>query len=168
MSRLRLYEMHGVVFTGEAENEAIGRCPFTDREDKFYVNKLTGLWDSKTLEKGGNPSTFLKLIANQYHKALTLARRRDLAIDRNLSSDTFRGWNLGWTGRQYTIPIRNANGTVTDVRLYKPRSRVISTATAETGLLGAERLKDNPPATVYICEGEWDAIALQWAFKETA
>jgi len=166
MSRLRLYETHGVVFSGETGNEAYGRCPFTNKDDKFYVNKISGLWDSKTLGRGGNPAAFLEMMQAQYRKELTVKRLQRLAADRKLPLSAFKPWNLGWSGRAYTLPVIDAGGTYTDIRMYAPNPKkkmpVYSTANAKTGIFGAHRLPQKPNDPVYLCEGEWDAIAWRW------
>jgi hypothetical protein len=166
MSRLRLYETHGVIFSGETGNEAYGRCPFTDKEDKFYVNKISGMWDSKTLGRGGNPAQFLEMIHAEYRKALTVKRLQKLATDRQLPLSAFKPWNVGWTGRAFALPVIDAGGTYTDIRMYAPNPKkkmpVYSTATAHTGVFGAHRLSQKPNDPVYLCEGEWDAIAWRW------
>lgn len=54
---------------------------------------------------------------------------------------------------------------MTDIRLWTPGKRMISTPGCRTGLFGADLLPSNPTATVYLCEGEWDAIALRWLMK---
>lgn len=173
MSRLRLYEAHGVVFTGDAGTEKIGRCPFTDRDDKFYVNKITGLWDSKTLGEGGNQGQFLERVSKIYQKNLTTKKLMALVADRThkesgiaIPSDVFRRWGVGWTGTHYSIPIRDAGGTMVDIRLYKLGQRVMSTAGAQLGLMGAEHLRGHPNEDVYVCEGEWDAMAMDWALQQ--
>lgn len=166
MSRLRLYETHGVVFSGETGNEAYGRCPFTDKEDKFYVNKISGMWDSKTLGRGGNPAQFLEMIHAEYRKALTVKRLQKLVSDRQLPLAAFKPWNIGWTGRAFALPVIDAGGTYTDIRMYAPNPKkkmpVYSTANAHTGVFGAHRLSQKPNDPVYLCEGEWDAIAWRW------
>ena len=48
MKKLRVFETHGVIFSGTRGEEHYGLCPFTGKEDKFYVNETTLLWDSKT------------------------------------------------------------------------------------------------------------------------
>lgn len=166
MNPLRIFETHGVIFTGETETQKYGRCPFSGKDDKFYVNTHTWLWDSKTAGVSGNVHTFLQLIAKHCRTKLTTDRVAALAADRQLPVEAFRDWGVGWTGKDYSLPVKTLSGAYTDIRLYRPGGRMISTAGAETGLLGCEQLKMAPAAPVYICEGEWDAIALRWLLRK--
>lgn len=165
VSKLKLFEAHGVEFSGVRENEAYGTCPFTGKREKFYVNQTTWLWDSKTAGLSGNIPQFLEAISKEYEKAITPALRRTLAEDRELPENAFNGWQIGWNGSAYTVPVRDVSGHVSDIRLFKIGKRTMATPGASLGLLGAERLNVDLSAPVYICEGEWDAIALRWLLK---
>ena len=59
MKKFRVFETHGVIFNSIRGDEHYGLCPFTGKEDKFYVNEKTMLWDSKTAGIGGNITKFL-------------------------------------------------------------------------------------------------------------
>lgn len=165
LKRLRIFETHGVDFTGESGDQSFGYCPFSGKPDKFYVNQRTLLWDSKTAHVSGNVHDFLRLTAERYAAALTPELVQRLATDRRLPVEAFDDWGLGWTGRAYTIPVRNVRGKVVDIRMYALGGPVKSTASASVGLLGSERLATAPAAPVYLCEGEWDAIALRWLLR---
>lgn len=166
MSRQRLFEAHGVRFTGSSGDQLIGYCPFSDRDDKFYVNQKTWLWDSKTANVSGNIARFLELTHQRYRRALTTELLTTLATDRGLPSAAFRPWRLGWTGRAYALAVRDPDGTVVDIRTWRPGGRMLSTPTVSVGLWNAEHLNDDPAARVYLCEGEWDAIALRWLMDQ--
>lgn len=166
ISKLKLFEAHGVVFNGVAGDEAYGRCPFTGKDDKFYVNQHTWLWDSKTAGISGNIPQFLDAISRDYEKHITPAQRRALCQDRGLPEEAFRRWRIGWNGAAYTIPIQDASGNVSDIRLYKIGKRAMATPGATLGLMGAEQLHTDMALPVYVCEGEWDTIALRWLLKK--
>jgi hypothetical protein len=161
--KLSIFEAHGVSLTGESGNQLIGYCPFSGKDDKFYINRESLLWDSKTAGLSGNVSDFLRLTAERYTRALTPMLRAALAADRSLPPAAFDGWGLGWTGRAYSIPVRDARAKVVDIRTYTiGGGKVYSTKAASVGLLGAEHLAAHPAWPVYVCEGEWDTIALRW------
>lgn len=168
MSKRRIFETHGVTFTGESGDQLIGNCPFSLKENKFYVNANNWMWDSKTTGLSGNLQKFMFLIAQQYRAALTPKLLQALADDRKLPIEAFQAtnWDIGWDGRNYTIPVRDAKGNIVDIRQYRFGGRVISTAGAHTGMLGIERLKFGTDLPVYICEGEWDTIAVTWMLKQ--
>lgn len=162
MSKRRIFETHGVTFSGENGDQLIGYCPFSDRDNKFYVNQRTWLWDSKTAGLSGNIASFLKLTMARYRKGMTPARLTALARNRQLPEEAFKTLHLGFTGTQYAIPIADNTGALVDIRLYRLNGKVISTAGVNVGLFGAHQLAFAPDIPVYICEGEWDTIALAW------
>lgn len=159
---LRIFESHGVHFTGESGDQVYGYCPFSQKDDKFYVNTETLLWDSKTANLSGNVHDFLKHTSQRYRQAITPELLARLATDRGLPRRAFAPWEVGWTGKAYTIPVRNVRGRITDIRLYTIGGRMMGTAGASVGLLGAPMIAKHPSWPIYLCEGEWDAIALQW------
>jgi hypothetical protein len=163
----RAYEAHGVVFNGESGDELVGDCPFTGKSDKFYLNKVKGVWDSKTFGRSGNLHTFLDLRAKQYEEAMTPTLRAALAKHRGLPVAALDGWGIGWTGTQYAFPVYTAQKRCVDIRLYKLGGRMMSTPGATTGLFGAQLLPNAlPDESIYICEGEWDAIAWRYVREE--
>jgi hypothetical protein len=158
----RVFETHGVTFTGESGDQLVGRCPFTGKEDKFYVNATTWLWDSKTAGVSGNVAKFLELIHAHQQRALTSEAIAALAKHRGLPVDAFTSWPIGWTGSEYTMLVRDVNGTAVDIRRYRLGGAVMSTAECETGLWGADLLPQKRGVPIYVCEGEWDAVAWNW------
>ena len=90
MKKLRVFETHGVIFAGTRGEEHYGLCPFTGKEDKFYVNETSMLWDSKTAGMGGDIAKFLFLIAKQNTEQLTSSIRRRLSSHRNLPIEAFK------------------------------------------------------------------------------
>lgn len=164
-TKLAPFESHGVEFTRTSGDEAYGKCPFTGKDSKFYVNRKTGLWHSKTLGEGGNVAQFLERMNTEYQNALTPRLLRTLAKDRRLPVEALQPWGIGWSGKAYTLPHRDARGVVVDIRTYRLTSgkrQFISTKGARVGLFGAEHLRDRRDVPVYVCEGEWDAIA--WTY----
>lgn len=163
---LKPFLYHGFSLSGETDSQYYGVCPFTGKGGKFYINKENGLWDSKLAGKSGNIFTFLNEVSLQNSKDIKGSDLRRLAEDRKLPESAFLDFQIGWSGRFFTIPIRNHKGTVIDIRCYKIGERIISTAGCHSGLLGLDKLVKSPKdIPVYICEGEWDAIALNWILK---
>lgn len=146
---------HGVVFSKAAGNQIVGKCPFCNRKDHFYVNKDTGLWDCKHCRKSGNVYAFLdrRCTANadllRGNKAVSLSR------DRGISMRTIRKWRVGWDGTCYTIPC-NVGGKCIDARRYRIGEKSISTSGCKIWFSGHVTDSD----TVWVCEGEWDGMAL--------
>ncbi len=163
----RIFEAHGVEFTASRGEEFVGTCPFTDKPDKFYVNRKTWLWDSKTAGLSGNIAGFLKERQAEYEQDLGTPEIEALAKHRKLPPTAFRLWYMGWTGTHYTIPVKGIDGKIVDIRQYEMGSKQMrSTAGVHVGLLGAEQLNTNLSDPVFICEGEWDAMALRWLLRQ--
>ena len=162
MKKFRVFETHGVIFNSTRGDEHYGLCPFTGKEDKFYVNEKTMLWDSKTAGIGGDIPKFLYEISKQNVEQSTAAIKRRLSSHRNLPVEAFKSWHTGWDGHRYTWPVRNIKGVVQDIRHYQLGKQMMSTSGCSTGLMGAEWLTKKPKDPVYLCEGEWDAIAMRW------
>lgn len=174
---LKGFSVHGVDFIGESgEDQAVGSCPFCGKEGRFYVNINSRLWDCKggSCGRSGNFNTFLKEVADRNRKRLQQSggAKRRLAQDRDLSITAMSAHGVGWDGSTFTIPVRAPTGTVVDIRRYFPDAKggrkTRSTPGAKSGLWGADQLADASPQTpVYLCEGEWDGMALDWLRRKT-
>ncbi len=162
----KTFEAHGVYFTTETESELIGYCPFSDKADKFYVNKDSLLWSSKTTNYGGNIQQFLTVVSELNEEKFDGAPVELLAENRMLPTEAFENWGIGWNGTEYTIPVKNAVGGLVDIRRVKLGSAIRATTGCSTGLLNAQKMT-KCSGTIYICEGEWDAIAMTWLLKST-
>ena len=163
----KIFETHGVDFSGIRGDELYGTCPFTGKDDKFYVNRKTWLWDSKTAGLSGNIPKFLEEIQGDYADAIDDAQWANLSRHRGLPEEAFKAWNIGWTGDRYTIPVRDPNGRVQDIRLYQlSKKQMRSTTGCAVGLLGAHFLPKDLSSPIYLCEGEWDAMAFAWLLKQ--
>jgi len=112
-----------------------------------------------------NLSGFLEQIAECHSEAMTDKKLKQLATHRQLPVDAFTAFDVGLFDGAYTIPVRNAGGSVVDVRRYGGK-RMMSTPGCSSGLLGAHLMDKNRDATVYVVEGEWDAVALTWALRK--
>ena len=162
---LKAFSHHGVTFNAKSGNQAIGDCPFCGKTAHFYANVEKKLWDCKVCGAHGNQGQFLEQISNRNKKYMDEETLRKLAIDRKLPYSAFKGWGVGYDPDHewYTIPVKGITGQVDDLRTYKLGEKSRATTGAKLGLMGAEHISDaakNLP--IYICEGEWDAVALRW------
>lgn len=166
--KAKVFATHGVDFTDQRGAELIGTCPFTGKENKFYVNSETWLWDSKSAGLSGNLAGFLKAIHEQeYREEITEERLKALASHRKIPVSIFKQFDIGWMGDRYVIPIKDINGTYVDLRMYDPKTKVMrSTAGCSVGLFGSHQLKERQNEPIYICEGEWDTMAMVWLLKK--
>lgn len=161
--RFSNFELYGTVFNGESGDERFGDCPFCGGRSKFYVNTQTMLWDCKKCSKSGNFWGFLRAIAEQAKEDFDSEEAEALAKDRGLPVEAFAAWDVGYNvdSEQYIIPIHNEKGTIVDLRRYKiGQHGVRSSPGCSLHLLGMNRIDRYPRRRIYVCEGEWDAIAL--------
>lgn len=153
------FEFHGVVFGGESGNQSYAACPFCAKPKHFYVNNSNGLWDCKVCLKKGNVSKFLEYMGAKCAAELKGEPLSLLVESRGIPSDVLRKWGIGWNGKRYTMPVRDTAGHVVDLRVYKLGEQLLSTKGCKTGLFGAHKIKPGK-GKIYVCEGEWDAMAL--------
>ena len=153
------FKFHGVAFKGESGGQQFADCPFCNKVNKFYVNPENGGWDCKSCQKRGYPTHFLEYLGEKYVNNLSPAALAKIVGDRGIPPDIIKKWKVGWNGTHYTLPVYGADGKCVDLRVWKPGSLMMSTKGMSTGLFGADKLVEGK-GTVYICEGEWDCMAL--------
>lgn len=164
--KLKGFKKFGFRSNSSTSSQAIGDCIFCGKENKMYVNRNSQLWDCKVCMKKGNYVTFLE----QVHK-MSISQFSKIALDklagnRGLPSSAFTNWKLGKHGNDYVLPIFNHEGKLQDLRTYRFGNKLMSSPGCQVSLLGLDNLSQAPKEnTVYLCEGEWDAIALNWLFK---
>jgi putative DNA primase/helicase len=115
----------------------------------------------------------------KYHAALLSNQKRlDWLITgkRGLTLPTIQKYQIGWNGDRYTIPVRDAQGTLVNIRVYDRQAtddqyKMISYSIkdgdikhtyGETRLYGLDEfLKAPEDKPIIICEGEWDRLILE-------
>lgn len=92
----------------------------------------------------------------------TRDRLRVMREKRGLKRDTIERFQIGWDGERYTIPVRNEEGQLVNVRRYNPSAKEAkdkmkswATGTGSRRLFLPDILSEE---TVVITEGEMDAI----------
>ena len=155
--RLKGFAQHGVDFESNSGKQASGTCPWCGKKGKFFVNVETRLWDCKVCGLSGNWEQFLEHAHIEDRTRFKAAVTRPLAQERGISAQTFRAFGFGWNGVDYTYPVRDSKKIV-DLRRYRLGKRGLATKGSKTGLISPEKRLDSQ--RVWICEGEWDALAL--------
>ena len=159
-SPLDSFRFHGVRFTGSSGDQVIADCKLCGKEAHFYVNQSNGLWKCMVCQAQGISDKFLELLSRKYAAMLSGIPLANLVANRGkISSETMKHWGLGWTGDRYTVPVRDAAGNFVDLRICKLGDRLLSTKGLHAGLFGAHTIKPGKQ-TIYVCEGEWDMLAL--------
>jgi hypothetical protein len=168
---LDVFQFHGVSFNGQStETELISTCPFCGKEGHFYINKKEGLFNCKRCGKSGNAHTFLHFLHDQCLLSTSKSKYTSLSRQRALPASALSDAELAYDPslKRWLIPIRNARGTMVNLRCWTPKSPMLGTKSCDASIYGLHTLQDTGP--IYICEGEWDAIALEWLLyknKET-
>lgn len=164
------FQAHGVSFSGSSGDNKYGYSPFAKKENKFYIEPNKLLWDCKSTGLSGNLSKFLELVFKRIYKpAITESDLIRLARDRSLPVHAFKEIEIGKFGDKYVVPMRSQSGNIVDLRMYRIGQKWMSTKGCHTGLWGVENLITDKDLKipVFLCEGEWDGIAMKWLLKET-
>ena len=157
--RLKGYAQHSVNFTDANDTQGYGSCPFCGKANKFYVSLDTGLFDCKYCSLAGNLDTFLEEISKGYQKRFKGRLVRSLANDRGLKPSTLKAWGIGWGAGFYSVPMSgNPSRRVTDIRRYNLGGNSLSTTGGKASFIVPLKLTD--ARRLWLCEGEWDALAL--------
>jgi hypothetical protein len=164
---LKTYKSLGIDFLASTDDvEYVAMCPFSDCEhQKMYVNAEEGFFDCKVCGRSGNKYTFMQLLYDELYESTNRANYETLSKLRgNLSWEAFRNAELAYDHRfsEWWIPVRKDNGSLINIRIWNPTSKVLRhTGGCTASLFGLDRITAEN-GTIAICEGEWDAIALDY------
>lgn len=161
----RPFEHHGVDLRPIGGEQLQGECPFCGKRDHFHVHAKTGQYDCKVCGASGNAITFLTRWAEVVHKGTTRDKFIELSKQRGIPTGILRDAGLGWDGSRWLLPSRSEKGTVRDIRTYDGKT-LACTAGCKSQIAGLDELAENPEARVYLCEGEWDRLAMKWLLRE--
>lgn len=100
----------------------------------------------------------LLALARRYHDAVTPEQADGLSRSLGVSAAALARLRLGWTGRSWSFPMRDAGGHVRGIRLRFPDGTKLSVRGGREGLFIPIALTDNDP--LLICEGPTDCAAL--------
>ncbi len=163
--KLRCLRELGLDIRDDSDTEWICVCPFYGNEgDHFYFNSQKLVYDCKICEARGNYLPLLTQLAMNLAGEFDEEALATLAEDRHLPEEAFDGYGFGWTGELFALPIRDAAGRIINVLRYVPGNKLFSAPGCKMGLFGAQHLADpaRSDEPVYVVEGPWDAIALDW------
>ncbi len=177
---LKPFRFHGVFTrTGpylRSGRDWIGECPFCGKRKSFAVNRDNGQWSchSKPQDCGrsGNIPTFLHQFAEDTHKHTRPALWTELSrLRKKIPVEAFKQWGVGWDYKlkRWVVPVRAKDGGIVDLRVYSPKTgKKMGTAGRSAGcwnLAGAAEVA-GPDVVLFICEGEWDGMALHWLLDQ--
>jgi len=165
---LRPYVFHGADFEKTTTKEVNGFCPICKAETKrkrmggLYVNTEKGVWKCVHCEKGGNISDFQRNLYQSY-KPLTEATHYEKLSELKppCTPDALKAAGLVWDNflDRWLIPYYDGDGRFKSVRAWKPPTgKIYTTPGDKQTLWNVQALTGKD--TLYLTEGEWDAIAL--------
>ena len=180
------YTFHNALFTKEANGQAIGDCPLCLKKGHFYVNLKerpnpkkpgrtidAGAFECKHCGAAGGARQFLtKFYAQHLGNTEQQHYKKLSALRGNLPWQAFELAGMAFDGLRWILPLRNFSNEIINLYVWRPdakKPRLMSTASISTSLYWAG---DVPPPEqpnhwpIYLCEGEWDAIALEWLRRE--
>jgi energy-coupling factor transporter ATP-binding protein EcfA2 len=173
--KLSPYAFHGVNFIGTSGVNVYATCPFCQKHSAFHVNPTTGQFHCASSEtrcgRKGNVITFLEQYADHFRDTTSETDWQALSLWRgNIPMVQFRKAGMSYSSLtdSWVLPVRSERGTVQDLRTIRWKSKKkksLGTAGCKAGLFGLDLLAKAPPTKtkfVYVCEGEWDCIALRW------
>ena len=162
-SKLSVYTHHGVILTQKG-SQSIGDCPFCDKEQKFYVSNKKGMYDCKVCGASGNTYTFLTEISKLCRDQTSEKDYKAFGKKRSIHPNVLKRNNLAYDSvtERWLIPVLNPEGNIVNLMTYDEslkKGKTRSTPTCARHLYLANKIADSGP--IYVCEGEWDALALE-------
>lgn len=163
----------GFVPTAERMNELVGDCPFCFKENHFYASTITGEWSCKSsvCNRNGNLYSFMRQWITLWHE---LAPPDEFSNEWQML-EAYRGisrWHLYNEGVVYcpiigkfALPVYNQSGAITNVKVCTVGTKLMGVPGFPSQLFGGEFLA-NGSKKLYLCEGEWDVLALRRILKE--
>ncbi len=155
---IKLFETLGCSFTDSNSTEVVSECPRCFKE-KFYLNKSTGQFDCKVCGWQGNSYTFVSDVHASALETTTDKQYHELRDKRGLSLQTLKRHHLAYVDGTWLLPFKSVKGSVQNLQMYDLESNFKRyLPSLPVRLYGLDQLKDAP--AIYLCEGPWDAIAL--------
>jgi len=161
---LRIFKQHGFLFQGTSgSTQAIGRCPFCGANKKFFINPEKKTWDCKICGKVGGYQKFLGQLVEHCKKEFSGKVAEKLAERRGISIDTLNKYSVGYNrvNKTYLLPVWDVSKKeLYNVRLYDIKSGILrNSAGCKTAMYGLPFL-ERSVNVIWLCEGEWDAMAM--------
>ena len=127
------------------------------------MSKAKGMYHCKVCGAKGNGYTFLTELHEQCFEATEQKQFNDLAKKRSLSANTLKREKIAFDSatKRWLIPIQNGSAHLANLLTYDPSIKshsTRSTANCARHFYRANKIAETGP--IYVCEGEWDALAL--------
>jgi hypothetical protein len=142
-------------------------CPFCGR-DRFYLSVATGQYQCKKCDAKGNVTTFLTWFHKQRLAATTDDDYRRLKDKRGLPLQVLKRHEIALDAGLgcWMVAFKNENGNVVNIQRYYPdkgKPNKYMLPELPLALYGFEKLVADKDKPVNVCEGPWDAMALDYS-----
>jgi hypothetical protein len=167
-----IFEWFGVHFVvnGNPNQLRAHECPFCG-EGPFHMATATGLYECKRGSCGakGNVITFLTAMHLHHLNKTTAKQRSELGQRRGINPRTIERHQLAYDQvmDRWLLPFKNGQGNVVNFQSYdwnKPNPNKRNLPILETSLYNfPDLVTADTSKRVYLCEGVFDALALDYA-----
>jgi hypothetical protein len=156
---MKAFEQFGFIFEAEdtAKKNLIGTCPFCHAKGHFGIVKddPNKKWNCFKCQRGGGFKAFIREIVE-----LSRGKNLDeLSKRRGIPVNILRSMNIGWINDRWIIPVYdNGAENILNIKIYDGTS-FLNTAGMNSTVYGLWAIP-NDYHTIYLTEGEWDALAM--------
>ena len=167
-------EANSVINTSKGEQMKCD-CPFCKKGDNhLFVNLANGLWECKKCSNSGNHLTFITKLHDQFLVQTTEEDYRSLSKERSIPIEVLQ--NAGFAYRElysaWYVPYKNGSDFLNNLGVFYPNSsiaknrfRIFKAPELELKVYRPFNPKKIDTEETFICEGEWDALAMYSAFR---
>lgn len=151
-------------------SESIGTCIFCGKQ-KLYININTGQYSCKTgsCAVTGNIYTFMEHWHADRSEDIDHPDLEgvwdELETDRGIPIQALKDAGIVWdyTSQRWALAIRNSKAAIVNIRFYAIGKKLMGVTGLDAAMFGLEELgnKSRKAEPVYVCEGEFDTIALR-------
>ena len=175
---VRPFLCHGIELSPQlgSKSEWVGDCFECGKEKHLFVSPQKGQYSCKRCGAEGNAISFMTELHSQLVKTTTDEELAEFGRDRGrvkigrkkhesaIPVEILKSFGVVFNPRkdEWLVPCISEKGTVRDLRRRMSDGNVRSTWGANLYLGGVDRVNKAHRSTVWLCEGEWDAMALEW------
>lgn len=164
-NKLRPFYKLGFCSIGQIEDQHYGNCVLCDDDEHFFVSENTTKCDCKKCGFDGNLQTFLTAYHERRLSETTDEDYEELSALRGIPVGALRKAKVAKAYDVWLIPAYGPNGEfVNDLRHWSPRLGLQACDGCKTQLWNASAMVHADE--VWICEGEWDGMLMDWMFEQ--
>ena len=158
---LTIFRQFGFRESHRTEDQVFGLCPFCGKEGHFGIHISGKMWDCKRCARSGGYKKFLEQLIDLGKKNFTGEAVKALVTNRGIQESTFKKVEVGWLpiAESHILPVYAKDGkTILNIKIFG-EDGMKNTAGSFAAMYGLWLLPMQYE-TVFIAEGEWDALVL--------